>query len=145
MAQAEETRRKLKEVITVLQDEARGVLDGIRIIVLEGMSAPPYRLFCGRCTTATTVYCSEAKVSTVCVQDTVCSLLPACGNWILCSLSCEIQRSQQSHNVSVYLSCEPYYVEVCVDETGHILSVKLVQGSHQEVATPTCCGYTRPI
>lgn len=40
MAQAEETRRKLKEVITVLQDEARGVLDGIRIIVLEDMSDP---------------------------------------------------------------------------------------------------------
>lgn len=73
---------------------------------------------------ATAVFCSEAKVSVVRFEELIQALL--------CSLSFELQRSQSGH-ISCFLSCEVFYVEVCMEENGHIRSVRLVQGTHQEV------------
>ena len=49
------------------------------------------------------------------------------------SLSFELQRSQTTHLVSVFLSCEAYYIEVCIEENGLVQSVRLGQGARQEV------------
>ena len=58
-----------------------------------------------RSTAAIAVFCTEVEVSKSPIKTFT---------YTLNSLSFELQRSQTTHLVSVFLSCEAYYIEVCI-------------------------------
>ena len=43
-----------------------------------------------------------------------------------CRLKFDFQKPQQQ--VIFFLSCDVFFVEVCCEDSGHVVSVKLVQG-----------------
>lgn len=53
-------------------------------------------------------------------------------NCILASLSFSVQRAP-GHSPTCYMSCESFYLEVCLEETGTPVSTKLVLGQEQQV------------